>query len=247
MKQLHVVALSGGKDSTAMALRLAEVEPREYVYICTPTGRELPEMFEHWKHLGSLLGKPIVPVVGGSLFSLIRQQGCLPNFRMRFCTRMLKIEPMAAWLMKQKESYEQVIQYVGLRADEPDREAGDYADVPGVVMRFPMRDWEWDIGDVVSYLSKRGVTIPKRTDCDVCFFQRVAEWYRFWLEHPKEWAEGEAIEEEMGHTFRTPGRDSWPVSMKDLRLRFESGAVPTRSIKREEKLMADLQCRVCRI
>lgn len=26
----HIVALSGGKDSTAMALRLAEVEPREY-------------------------------------------------------------------------------------------------------------------------------------------------------------------------------------------------------------------------
>lgn len=38
MTTLHVVALSGGKDSTAMALRLAEVEPREYTYVCTPTG-----------------------------------------------------------------------------------------------------------------------------------------------------------------------------------------------------------------
>ena len=43
----HVVALSGGKDSTAMALRLAEVEPQEYRYICTPTGRELPAMEAH--------------------------------------------------------------------------------------------------------------------------------------------------------------------------------------------------------
>ena len=36
----HVVALSGGKDSTAMALELAEREPRDYVYVCTPTGNE---------------------------------------------------------------------------------------------------------------------------------------------------------------------------------------------------------------
>lgn len=59
-----------------------------------------------------------------------------------------------------------------------------------------------------------------------------------------EWDEGEAIEKEMGHTFRTPGRDTWPVSMEGLRLRFQAGDVTTRSINRELK---DLQCRVCRI
>ena len=47
----HVVALSGGKDSTAMALRLAEIEPQDYVYLCTPTGDELPEMEQHWNGL----------------------------------------------------------------------------------------------------------------------------------------------------------------------------------------------------
>jgi tRNA(Ile)-lysidine synthase TilS/MesJ len=43
----HVVGLSGGKDSTAMALRLAEVEPQPYVYICTPTGNEPASMMAH--------------------------------------------------------------------------------------------------------------------------------------------------------------------------------------------------------
>ncbi len=43
----HIIALSGGKDSTAMALRLAKVEPRDYEYVITPTGDELPEMIEH--------------------------------------------------------------------------------------------------------------------------------------------------------------------------------------------------------
>ena len=55
----HVVGLSGGKDSTALALRLAELEPRDYEYICNETGNELPAMQEHWSRLEQLLGKPI--------------------------------------------------------------------------------------------------------------------------------------------------------------------------------------------
>ena len=52
-----VVALSGGKDSTAMALRLAEIEPNaDYHWVLTPTGNELPPMYEHWRKLKDLLG-----------------------------------------------------------------------------------------------------------------------------------------------------------------------------------------------
>ena len=58
----HIVALSGGKDSTALALRLKEIEPRNYIYVCTPTGDELPEMIAHWHKLSSLLGQPILRV-----------------------------------------------------------------------------------------------------------------------------------------------------------------------------------------
>ena len=47
----HVIGLSGGKDSTALALRLAEIEPRDYEYICNETGNELPEMQAHWAKL----------------------------------------------------------------------------------------------------------------------------------------------------------------------------------------------------
>lgn len=153
----HVVALSGGKDSTAMALRLAEVEPRDYMYVCTPTGDELPEMFAHWRKLGEMLGRPITPVIGGTLKGLVKQWNALPNWRQRWCTRALKIEPYAAWLMKQPKP---VVSYVGLRADEPEREGGDYANVPDVTMRFPMREWGWGLADVLSYLEQRGITIP---------------------------------------------------------------------------------------
>lgn len=236
----HVVALSGGKDSTAMALRLAEVEPRDYTYVCTPTGNELPEMFAHWRSLGELLGKPITPVMAGSLVGLIKKQNALPNWRQRWCTRMLKIEPFAAWMMAQGD----VTAYVGLRADEAEREGGDYAAIPGVVTRFPMREWGWTVTDVWKYLDERGVSVPRRTDCGVCFFQRLIEWYELWRDHPEIWREGEELEEAIGHTFRSPGRDTWPASMRGLRERFENGDVP-RDTRKDR--IADMKCRVCRL
>lgn len=237
----HIVALSGGKDSTAMALRLAEVEPRSYVYVCTPTGDEPPEMFEHWKRCGELLGSSVLPIMGRTdLNGLIRQQNALPNWRQRWCTRMLKIEPYAAWLSRNTPC----VSYVGLRADEPEREGGDYASVSGVESRFPMREWGWTIEDVTEYLAERGVVIPKRTDCRKCFFQRLIEWYELWRDDPKEWAEGEKLEATTGHTFRSPGRDTWPASMKGLRGEFEAGRVPKETRK---DAMSSLKCRVCRL
>lgn len=236
----HIVAISGGKDSTAMALRLVETEPKDYEFVCTPTGDEPPEMFEHWRKLGAMFGKPILPIMGGTLKGLIEQQNALPNWRQRWCTRMLKIEPYAAWLAKQGEC----VSYVGLRADEPEREGGDYLDIPGVQMDFPMRRWGWGLQDVLNYLKQRDVVIPVRTDCLKCFYQRLIEWYEYWKKYPESWAEGEALEKKTGHTFRSPGRDTWPASMEGLRKRFEDGDIP-RDTRPDALNLA--KCRVCRL
>lgn len=229
----HVVALSGGKDSTAMALRLAEVEPRDYTYICTPTGRELPEMVAHWTMLEGLLGKPILRVTNGTLDSWIEEWKALPNFRMRWCTRVLKIEPMLAWL----KAHEPCVHYVGLRADEETRE-GIYGDTPS---DYPLRRWGWGIGHVKGYLKERGVSIPVRTDCDLCFFQRITEWKALLRKYPDRYAEAEAHEEKTGATFRTPGRDSWPTALKDLRA--EIGRQPELFVADDESRSG--MCREC--
>lgn len=163
----HVVAISGGKDPVALALRLREVEPRDYEYLITPTGNELPEMNEHWRRLETLLGKPLTvlkPFPGDGLLALIQQQNALPNFRQRWCTRILKIEPTIAWL----KANSPCIQYVGLRADEDER-VGIYGDIPGVSQRYPLREWGWGIEDVWRYLAEQGVKIPQRTDCAWCY------------------------------------------------------------------------------
>lgn len=239
---VHVVALSGGKDSSAMALRLAELEPRAYVYVCTPTGNESAAMFAHWRRLADLLGRPLTPIVGGTLLGLVNAQRAIPNWRQRWCTRLLKIEPYAAFLGTLPGP---VVSYVGLRADEPDRAGGDYAAVAGVTSRYPLREWGWRQRDVWAYLEARGVTIPERTDCQLCFFQRIGEWYRLWETDPAMWAEGERTERETGHTWRSPGRDTWPAAMVDLGREFERGNVPRDAAQGD--LFADLKCRVCRL
>ncbi len=240
---MHVIALSGGKDSTAMALRLNEVEPRDYVHVCTPTGDELPEWFDHMRLLSEILGKPVYPVMGGTLKGLVDKWQALPNWRQRWCTRVLKIEPFAAWMMKQPKP---LTSYVGLRADEPERDGGDYAKVPDVNLRFPLREWGWNEADVWAYLEQRGITIPERTDCARCFFQTLGEWWRLYKDHPEIYADAEQQETSIGHTWRSPGRDDWPTSLADLRLEFEKGRVP-RGNPGQRDLFRGMQCRVCRL
>lgn len=204
-----------------MALRLAEVEPRNYEYVITPTGDELPEMIEHWLKLSKLLGSPLKPIGTRSLNGLIQLQRALPSVRQRWCTRMIKIEPYKEFLY----TIAPAVSYVGLRADEEERQ-GIYGEIEGVEYRYPLREWGWRKQDVWTYLDERGVSIPARTDCARCFFQRLGEWWNLWKDHPDTYAEAEAQEELTGHTFRSPGRDSWPAGLKEMREQFEGGKRP---------------------
>jgi 3'-phosphoadenosine 5'-phosphosulfate sulfotransferase (PAPS reductase)/FAD synthetase len=239
---IHVVPISGGKDSTALALWLQANEPRQYTYVCTPTGNELPDWFAHMRGLSERLGQTIHPVMGGTLRGIIDQEHMIPNFRARFCTRMLKIEPFAAWLMQRTPA----TVYVGLRADEEDREGGDYRRVPNTELRFPLRELGWGEADVLAFLEQREVRIPERTDCAWCFYQTLGEWWVLWREHPDIFHDGEQIEARMGHTFRSPQRDTWPAALADLRAEFERGRIPPRTTLQHD-LFRGSQCRVCRL
>lgn len=229
----HVVGLSGGKDSTALALWLADNEPRDYTFICNETGNELPEMVEHWARLEHLLGKPLQRVTHSTdLLGLIEEQQMLPNFRARWCTRILKIEPTIRFMESLPDGS---TLYVGLRADEEARR-GLYGE--DMKVRFPLREIGWGIADVLAYLDKRGVRIPERTDCALCYHQRIGEWHALWRDHPDMWAKGVEVERRYGHTFRSPGRDTWPVALADLGEAFASG----RQIRATARTV---ECRAC--
>lgn len=247
----HIVALSGGKDSTAMALRLREMHPDiPYRFIITPTGNELPTMDAHWARLEALLGAPIERVKNRTLEDFMAAQEFLPSTRARWCTRLVKILPVLEFYSKLPAGS---VAYVGLRADEEGRD-GIYGET--VKQVFPMREWGWNLADVNAYLKHRGVKIPIRTDCAFCPFQGADDWYQLWRDWPDIYARAEAWERRIGHTFRSPTakHGTWAASLEDMRLQFESGKL-TREEKARQKRLTVVQeddeeetaCRVCRM
>lgn len=231
----NVVAFSGGKDSTALAYRMAELgEP--FVLLFTPTGNELDDVRPHIEATATKLDRELVLPPGPSIAELIEHFGSLPNNRQRWCTRMIKIQPCIAWLKTHPGS----VLCVGLRADEEERQGlyGDHA-----TYRFPLREWGWGIEEVLGYLKTSGHIIPARTDCALCYDQRLIDWKNLLRKHPEQYAAGEALEAKTGHTFRSPSRDTWPASLAELRVAFDSG----RKVRGEDADVEQSACRVCRL
>lgn len=235
MKPKHVIGLSGGKDSTAMALRLRELNPDvEYEFIGNWTGNEPAPLFVHLRKLEEMLGGQIKRVgYHTDLHGLIDELQMLPNFRARFCTRILKIEPTIEYFASLPPGS---TLYVGLRADEEERKGLFGEDIKVV---FPMREWGWAEADVYRYLDGKGVCIPVRTDCELCPHQRLGEWRDLYFNNPFEYWRGVAWEVHTGHTFRSDGRDTWPASLVELAKEFDRGR-PLRERKKDAN-----KCRVC--
>lgn len=238
-----VVAFSGGKDSTAMAYGMAE-RGESFSLLFTPTGNELPEVREHIECTASALRVSLIEPPNRPLEEWISFYKALPNNRQRWCTRQIKIQPCIAYL----KTHPGTVLCVGLRADEHERVGlyGEYA-----TYRHPLREWGWGMREVWGYLDRRGISVPKRTDCSLCYDQRLIEWYELWRDHPEAYAKGEALEAATGHTFRSPSRDTWPASLSELRVEFVRGRKPaeTRSTRRQLTLLTDdlqpTRCRVC--
>src|SRR5947209_11505662 len=110
----HILSLSGGKDSTALAVYLRDREPQmEYVFC--DTQKELPETYEYLDKIEAYLGRKIVRLCDDRGFDhwLRLKGGYLPSSRMRWCTQYLKIRPFEQYV-----GTDPTLLYVGIRADE---------------------------------------------------------------------------------------------------------------------------------
>jgi 3'-phosphoadenosine 5'-phosphosulfate sulfotransferase (PAPS reductase)/FAD synthetase len=180
----HILGLSGGKDSAALAIYMRDrVSEMEYVF--TDTQKELPETYEYLAKLEAFLAKPIVRLNDERGFDHWLQifGGYLPSSRMRWCTRELKLKPFEDYVGNQE-----VVSYVGIRADE-DRE-GYVSTKPNIKPRFPFKEDGIKKADVYRILEESGVGIPEyykwrsRSGCYFCFFQRKNEWAGLLEHHP---------------------------------------------------------------
>lgn len=173
----HILSLSGGKDSTALAIYMRDRVPGlEYVFC--DTGEELPETYEYLDRLEVYLGAPIVRLNPDRPFShyLKIYNGVLPDARTRWCTRKLKIEPFERFV-----GDDAVYSYIGIRADESHRK-GYISTKPNITARYPFIEDGVAKQDVLRILNESGLGLPRyyewrsRSGCYFCFFQQRIEW-----------------------------------------------------------------------
>ncbi|MCP5559934.1 MAG: phosphoadenosine phosphosulfate reductase family protein [Verrucomicrobiaceae bacterium] len=194
----HVLNVSGGKDSSAMALLMAgrirgleHFRQDDMEYLFCDTQKELPETYEYLARLEAELGSKITYLNAKAGFDHWHKVfgGYLPSPQNRWCTKMLKLKPFEAHV-----GDDPVISYVGLRADE-DR-IGYISTKPNIKTRYPLREAGIDYRGVIRILEDSGLGLPTfmkwgRTNsgCTFCFFQTPYEWVRLHDTYPEKFQE----------------------------------------------------------
>ncbi|MCY4139246.1 MAG: phosphoadenosine phosphosulfate reductase family protein [Rhodobacteraceae bacterium] len=198
----HVLGLSGGRDSAALAVHMRQCRPElEIEYFFTDTGKELPEVYEFLGKLEGFLGKPILRLNPERDFDfwLRRYKNYLPSPQSRWCTRQLKIRPFETWIKPALNNGIKVFSYVAIRADEEYRK-GHSSRHPNLVVCLPFKDAGIDKAGVLELLDGAGLGLPTyykwrtRSGCTFCFFQQKIEWVRLLERHPDYFEEAKAYE-----------------------------------------------------
>lgn len=198
----HVLGLSGGRDSAALAVYMRQYSPElDIEYFFTDTGKELPEVYEFLGQLEGFLGNPILRLNPDRDFDfwLNQYNNFLPSPKSRWCTRQLKLRPFEQWLRPLLDNGVTVYSYVAIRSDEEYRE-GYLSKRDNLVVKLPFKDAGIDKSGVLEILEASGLGLPRyyswrtRSGCTFCFFQQKIEWVRLKDKHPEAFQEAKDYE-----------------------------------------------------
>jgi hypothetical protein len=229
-KTRHILGLSGGKDSTALAVLLHREIPEMEYFFCD-THKELPETYDYLDRIKARLGIKIHYLSDKRGFDhwLAIHDGLLPSPQMRWCTVKMKIKPLEDFV-----GDDEAISYIGIRADE-NRE-GYISTKPNITPVFPFKERGLVKADIIRLLEDSGIGLPdyyrwrSRSGCFFCFFQRKYEWVMLAQEHPDLFQK--AVEYESNHA---DGRTyTWTDGESLLQLLARKDEI----IAQHEKLMA---------
>lgn len=181
----HLLGISGGKDSAALAIYMRDRVP-EMEYFFADTGAELPETLAFVDLMEDYLGKKIHKINAAKNFEwyLKLHKDYLPSPQQRWCTINLKLRPFEEFA-----GNDDIISYVGIRADEPERE-GYLSTKPNIKTRFPFKEDGLVKEDIINLLEESGLGLPKyyewrsRSGCYFCFYQKKIEWIGLSENHP---------------------------------------------------------------
>lgn len=224
----HIVSLSGGKDSTAMLLRmLEEGMPVDIILFCD-TGLEFEGMYRHIEKLEKYIGIPITRLKSQQPFEylffehmpkrknpeLIGRKGySWGGPRNRWCTAMLKTRIIDRYLRELSKEYT-LKQYIGIAADEAHR-VRDF--------NYPLVDWGMTEADCLAYCKERGFDwdglydIFHRVSCWCCPLQSYDELRKLRRHFPELWERLRYMDKNTWRNFLK----NYSVEQLEVRFAFE--------------------------
>jgi len=243
----HVLSLSGGKDSAALAIYMRDRVP-DMEYIFHDTDKELPETYEYLARLEAVLGQRITRTTAPESFDhWHRVYGLmLPSNHRRWCTKMLKIKPFEAYV-----GDDVVYNYVGLRADE--KRQGYLSSKPNITAIYPFREDGLVKADIFRILEESGLGLPKymewgrtRSGCYFCFYQQKIEWVRLKERYPELYQKAKDYEQQSVVNGEPFYWNSWeslesierPERMAEIRLQAERSTARKAGQRRNLPLMS---------
>ncbi|WP_240224635.1 hypothetical protein [Rheinheimera hassiensis] len=192
-KQFILCPVSGGIDSTAVAIIMAVLYPQVPVtYVYTGTGIDADGTDDVLSGIERLSGRPVLRIKPGKdlLDITIEQGNFLPSQRQRWCTQLTKIKPFKNFMaaLNQKHPDAEFVSLVGIRADEPEREGVSWSET-NIRSLFPLQELglvKADVNRIVqeilgipTYYSQKS-----RSGCFVCIFHRRSEVIGAWRMEP---------------------------------------------------------------
>ena len=222
------ISFSGGKDSTALLLRMLEEKMPVDVILFCDTGLEFPQMYEHLDKVEQYTGRAITRLKPPHSFEYFfyeyspeRKNPALSKYRgfswpgpkQRWCTGRLKQRVIGAYLKELKQEYH-IAQYVGIAADEAHR-VREY--------HYPLVDWGMTEADCLRYCRERGFDwgglydVFRRVSCWCCPLQPLSGLRKLYALFPELWKKLRAMDD---HTWRQ-FRADYSVRQLELRFQFE--------------------------
>lgn len=245
----HILSLSGGKDSAALAIYLRDRVP-EMEYIFHDAGKELQETYDFLARIEAYLGRPIHRTTPPNSFDhWYKVYGeMVPSNHRRWCTRQLKLKPFEDYV-----GDDPVVNYIGIRADE--QRVGYISTKSNITARFPFREDGLVYEDIVRILNEAGVGMPRYTDwgrtrsgCYFCFYQQKIEWVRLKEHYPELYEQAKAYEKPNkvnGNVFYWNQNESLaelekPERMEEIRQRHERSTEQRRASRKNKGLVTVL-------
>jgi len=206
---MNIVSFSGGKDSSAMLLRLLELGSTVDKIVFADSGYEFPEVYEYLARMEKHIDRKIEFIYSKQSFDHWRKgkitrgklKGKIRGFPMVvnpcYWSRESKVQPLERALKEADEVY------IGIAYDEKHR-----CSIRDNNLRYPLVEWKWTEQDCVDYLNEKGMLNPiyvnfKRTGCWLCPKQNKGSLYVLWKQYPDLWSRLKELEKE---NFEDTGR-----------------------------------------